>query len=189
MPAAEPISLVEAKLHLRLDYEDEDDLVENIIIPAARQTVEEVTNRALMPQIWAAFYSNFASYLILPRPPVRIIDHVKYYSSDGTPATLATNVYEGDLTNEPAIITTAYAQQWPSFTARSTRPVEVQFQCGYASAADVPGPIKSAMLLIIGHLFRNRENVVSGDTSVSESKLIAMGAIRLLDNFRVMGCE
>lgn len=41
-PTAEPVSLVEAKLHLRVDFNDDDALITSLIT-AARQAAETIT--------------------------------------------------------------------------------------------------------------------------------------------------
>jgi uncharacterized phiE125 gp8 family phage protein len=46
----------------------------------------------------------------------------------------------------------------------------VNFVCGYTNAAAVPQAIKQAMLLIIGHLYENRSDVLTG-TQINEMPL------------------
>lgn len=188
-PASEPVTDVEAKAHLKVDYADEDTFILSLI-KVCRETVEEWCNRSLINTTWKAYYEGLGP-LVLPRAKVSAVTHVKYYGSDGSTNTVTSTVYESDLVIEPAYITTAYGQQWPTFTPRSTRPVEVQFVAGYgANASFVPATIKHAILMMIGHYFRNRENVLSGNnTLIATSVVVPLGAQRLLDNFRVRGCE
>ena len=50
-PAAEPLTLAEAKLHLRVDDTADDALI-GALITAARQHAEHDTRRALVTQTW-----------------------------------------------------------------------------------------------------------------------------------------
>ena len=64
-PATEPVSLAEAKLHLRVDFSDDDALISAYII-AARQKAESITRRALITQSWNLVMDQF------PAPGVNI---------------------------------------------------------------------------------------------------------------------
>jgi uncharacterized phiE125 gp8 family phage protein len=56
-PAAEPVTLAEAKAHLRLADSSEDDLLTGLI-RAARQDVERATGMALIDQHWRLVLDN-----------------------------------------------------------------------------------------------------------------------------------
>jgi len=60
-PAAEPVTLVQAKLHLRVDGADDDALI-NTLIASSRRYVENVTDRALINQTWEMFMDRFSSH-------------------------------------------------------------------------------------------------------------------------------
>lgn len=186
-PAAEPVSLAEAQAHCNVDH-SADDTYLNALITVARETVENWTNRALVSQTWKAYYPKFG-VLILPKPKAISVTHVKWYDTTDTAQTIAASIWDADLVSEPAYITLAYQQQWPVIVARTTLPIEVQFVCGYADAASVPNSIKQAMLLLIGHWYRNRENVIITDRGMASSAIIELGAYRLLDNYTVKGTE
>ena len=186
-PATEPVTLSEVKDHLRIHWTDEDTMLTRLIT-VAREAVEQWTNRALITQTWQAYYDGLGRELILPKPKAQSVTHVKYYDTTGVATTINTSVYESDLISEPGYITTAYGQSWPSFTARSTRPVEVQFVAGYGAANTVPEPIKSAILLTIGHYYKHTEGVVVEVASLVHETL-PLGIMRLLDNYRVQGTE
>jgi hypothetical protein len=57
-PAVEPVSLAEAKAHLRVDVSDDDALITALII-AARQHAETITRRALVTQSWKGVFDQF----------------------------------------------------------------------------------------------------------------------------------
>ncbi len=60
-PTVEPLSLVEAKSHLRVDITDDDALITSLVT-AARQYAEQITRRAFIAQRWTSALDTF------PRP-------------------------------------------------------------------------------------------------------------------------
>ena len=75
-PAAEPVTLVEAKTHLRLDTSSDDTYV-SALITAARERVELFLRRALITQVFEFAVDDFPAYdraIDLPRPPLRSVE-------------------------------------------------------------------------------------------------------------------
>ena len=90
-PAVEPVLLAEAKAHLRLDSDDEDDLV-GALIAAARVAVETEIRRVLIAQRWRAIVETWpADGLILPIVPALSVEAVRAIDSAG-----AATVLDGD---------------------------------------------------------------------------------------------
>jgi uncharacterized phiE125 gp8 family phage protein len=169
-PTEEPVSLMEAGSHLRLDTNHEDFLITSLV-KAARQLVESDTRRALVTQTWdfAVDYDwpteddkRFGTVhrIVLPKPPVQSVTSVKYIDTSGVEQTLATNQYL--LRN--GVIEPAYGVTWPSVREQMAA-VTVRYVCGYGAASAVPEQIKQAILLLVGHWFSHREAVVSGTMS------------------------
>lgn len=161
-PAAEPLTLEEIKVNLRIVFADEDDDLLRMI-RAARQMAEERLNRALMPQVLAFGADAFCTNMKVPRPPLIEIDSVKYTDSDGTEQTMPDTGYLVDGFAEPPTISAAPGTSWPSTRAQSGA-VVVQYQAGYADAASVPEPIRQWMLLAIGAFYEHRSMVNEGQT-------------------------
>jgi len=83
---------------------------------------------------------------------------IKYYDTDDTEATFAASNYFVDTKSEPGRVALNYSAAWPSTTLRPVNGVCVIFVAGYGdAAANVPQYIKSAILLLIGHWYENRE--------------------------------
>ena len=93
-PTAEPVSLAEAKLHLRVDGDDEDVLIA-LQIAAVRQQVELEARRTLVTQTLAARLEFWPLYdrLALPQPPLQSVTHIKYTDEDGVLQTVSSIDY------------------------------------------------------------------------------------------------
>lgn len=83
-PAAEPVTLAEARVQLRSDDGvTADDTLINSLIVAARRHIEQVCERALMPQTWRVSFDQFPDgALEVPGGLVRAIDSLKYVDSE-----------------------------------------------------------------------------------------------------------
>ena len=160
-PTAEPVTLTEAKAHLRVTAADDDTLITSLIV-AARHWAEGFTGRALITQTWDLYLDAFPEWeLTLPKPLLQSITSIAYTDTNGASQTLATDQYLVDSKSEPGRITPAYGLVWPS-TRWQTNAVKVRLVAGYADAAAVPGPVKSACLLMLGELYARRESAIVG---------------------------
>lgn len=170
-PATEPITLTEAKLYLRVDDTTEDNLITALIV-AARMQVEKRTYRPLITQTWELILNSNEvledSKIYLNKAPLTSITSVKYYDTNNTEQTLSSSFYQTSLNGNPAeLVVTSLPQIYERLDA-----VTIRFVAGYANAAAVPQDIKQAMYFIIGHLYENRQQVVTG-TQVNEMPLSA----------------
>lgn len=167
-PALEPVTLQEAKDHLRLEVGEDDGQVTSAIL-SARQWVEEHCWRGLVTQTWELTLGGFpcADQVELPKGNLASLAYVRYVDGDGVTQTLATTEYQADTVSEPGKLRLAYGKSWPSARCHWDS-VKVRYVVGWA-VADVPGPIKSAMKLLISHFYENRAPEVVG-TIVSPVK-------------------
>ncbi len=152
----EPVTLVEAKLHLRVDISTDDDLITSLI-KVARDWCENYQNRAYISQTITAKFDRFPTIIRLPRSPLISVTSIAYIDSAGDSQTIDSSVYEVDTTSEPGLVTLAFNQLWPS-TRRIHHAITVVYKAGFgADATAVPDRIKAAMKLVIGHLYEHRE--------------------------------
>jgi uncharacterized phiE125 gp8 family phage protein len=181
-PATEPISLGEAKAHLRIDAGDEDALVTSLIA-AARMFVEKTLGVALITQSWSYFFDFWpsAGCITLPILPVQTVSAVKVHDDAGGWTTLDAGSYIVDVLSEPARLVLKGAV--PSIEARALNAFEVTFTAGYGDEVDdVPEPIRQALKLLVAHWFERREPVVLG---LSAQEVPATVAALLLPYRRV----
>lgn len=164
----EPISLEAAWAHLHIDPEGDpfasppespsesphDWWLMNVGIPAARSAAEQFTGRAFAVKRYEAVLDAFpAGEIELPFPPLSDVVSFVYDDADGDEQTLTEGV---DFTVRSRRGSTHLLPigAWPvSYGSYSVR---IQFDTGMAPDA-VPAAAMSGMLLILGHLFANRE--------------------------------
>ena len=160
-PTVEPVTSTEAKLHLRVDHSNDDTLI-TILIKAAREIVEKHTNRSLINQTRIIKLDNFpwGDTLRLTDGPVSSLSSIKYDAADdeNSDTTLSSSLYWTDLDSDiPRVVV---KDSWPS-TYDKPNAVRITYIAGYGtSGSNVPQPLKQAMLLILGHLYENRQQVI-----------------------------
>jgi uncharacterized phiE125 gp8 family phage protein len=157
-PTVEPVTLTEAKLHCRVDGSSEDTLITGLI-QAAREHVENIIlHKALVTQTLEYVISAFPENdLQLPMPPLASVTSIKYTDSVGVESTIAPADYVVNSDCSPGLVIPAYGKSWPSATLRPSGGIRVRYVAGYGLAASVPQGFKQAILLLIGHLYQNRE--------------------------------
>jgi len=160
-PAAEPVSLADAKAHLKLDTADEDTLIATLIT-AARARAEWYTGRALLTQSWVLKLDVFPADGIveIPLPPLLGVSEVAFNTPDDLRTVQPASSYRVDAASEPARV--VFAQQ-PSLL-RATDALEIAFSAGYGDAPSVPAAIRQAILIIAADLYSHRgdDNAICG---------------------------
>jgi uncharacterized phiE125 gp8 family phage protein len=159
-PTEEPVTLAEARGHLRVPSADttQDALLQGILIPAAREHCESWTHRRFITQTWELTLDCFPGWQIeLPNAPLQSVPSITYVDAAGATQTLAGSGYQADARSEPGRLMPACGAVWPSTRGDTCNAVTITFVCGYGLAAKVPRPLKSAILLTLAHLYRNRE--------------------------------
>jgi len=160
-PGVEPITLTEAKAHMRIDHTAEDDTITEMI-GAARQALEDTSDLALIDQTWRvqldAWPDRAASGIVeLPKRPAQSITAVRVTSMDGTQATLPTMAYELISAGGLARLVKTPTAIWPS-PGRIAGGIEIDYVAGYGDAASyVPRALRQALLMVIAHVYENRE--------------------------------
>lgn len=176
--AAEPVTLSEAKAHLRVDSTDEDTLI-GADIAAARDYIERYTGTFTAAQTVTAKCDSFADFETLPILPLGAVSSVSYVDVDGNSQTLASSVYEVRSEGLAASIVRKAGQYWPEIQTGSR--ITVTATVGYSA---IPAAIKQAMLLLLGDWYRSRENSALGTNQPSE---MPHAVTALLSNYRAFG--
>lgn len=150
------------------------------LITAARERAEVATRRQLLQATWDLFLDAWPSDGIIevPKPPLTSVTHVKYTNTGGTLTALT--VTTDYLVSAPAgprcrrgRVTLAYGQSWPSIRDIADT-IVVRFVAGYGTAAStVPKLLRQAMLIDMGTLHEQREDVVVGTITAELPRLSA----------------
>jgi uncharacterized phiE125 gp8 family phage protein len=181
----ELITLEQARLHLRI-YETDagthpDDSLIEALISASRQYAEQFLGRTLTQTIYEYRIDAFTTEIELPVPPVVLIDGITYLDDDGVRQTVDPLIYELDENPDSPVIKLLADEEWPSGTL-----VRIQFTAGYVLTEEspllpiLPFTIRAAMLLVIGHLYDNREA-----STEANLKTLPLGVESLLRPYRV----
>lgn len=172
------VTLEEAKAHLRVEQDDdhEDDLIDALVSAACAHIdgPEGWLGRAVGQQTLELRRCSFPACIDLPYPTVTEVTSILYDDADGAEQTLSTSLYRvyGHL------IARAPDATWPA-TESTPESVRVQYEAGYE---EVPAPIKQAVLLMVGDMFKHRESTQIGAIS---SVPMSMTVDRLLAPYRV----
>lgn len=161
--AADPaVELSVAKWHLRVDHDDDDDLIEGLLAAAERHAAA-FTGRAFVDTTFDLVLAGFSGGAIeIPNPPLIEIVGVFYDDGDGNELELPATDYAIDASVEPAMLTSS---SWPS-----AGPARVRFRAGYIDnqpdppVGEVPQDIQAGILLILNTLYENRQNMIVGQT-------------------------
>lgn len=182
-PAVLPVSLDEAKAHLRVDITTDDALITSMIKAATSYLdARKAYGRALITQTWRADFAAFSDMMRLPIRDALTVSSITYYDNFNVSQTLATSVYQLHADDGGSYIALKPDQTWPSVYSRVDA-VRVTWTAGFGPAAsDVPEEVRLAIIAAVATHYQIRENVVIGPT-VAE---LPMAAHHLLDASRIV---
>ena len=175
-----PVTLEEVKEHLRVDDDDEDDLI-GIYLDAAIAHAESFMGRALVDQTWDYYLDSFpdcGGWIELPRQPVLEVSAFDNGESPGF------DDYQVDLAGGRLYL--PQTASWP-VTVNDVNVVRVRFRAGYVDTSEsphvgeVPKDIINAIFLMVGTLYGIRETIIVGQSPVS----VPWSAEQLLRRHRI----
>ena len=172
-PAVEPVTLAEAKAHLRVDTADDDTYITGLV-RAAREWVEQYRDRTLGHTQCVMRFDRFSPDgtldIELPRPPMvasgtATAVALTFTYENGDTATYSTASFRVDRASTPGAVKTLYGQTWPPHL-QDDNAISVTWWAGYgASGSDVPQGVKNAMLLYVHELYEKRGNAEPPDAA------------------------
>jgi len=190
-PATEPITLLDARKHCRVDTGDEDNLLSSLIT-AARTWCEFFTARSFITQTWRYSADAFPYFDNCYSPPAGYGLALGSVANPGNsytawinfaairlpkpPLQSVTSIIYDDMNGVATTLSsTLYRVDTDSEPARltpaygqiwpivraQTGAVRILYVAGYGAASAVPDPIKHAIRLLVGHWYLNREAVTT----------------------------
>ena len=164
-PAVEPVSLPDAKAHLRLDHAADDGLVESLII-AARTHVERETGIAAIEQTWRLYLDDWPAdrCVRLRRHPVRRIESATIFDAEGDPHAIPGEWISLDTVSRPARLHVSDAAP----PGARMNGIEIEFVAGLAETPnEVPDGIKRAVLMLVAQWYEFRGAFTAKDQPVA----------------------
>ncbi|MFP5075733.1 hypothetical protein ACLE20_00330 [Rhizobium sp. YIM 134829] len=178
-PPAEPLTLAEARAHLRLDQTAEDGLVASLI-RAVRLHLERETGLALISRPFRLYLDAWPQGRVLEiaRGPVRSIEAMTVYKADGLPAAVNLTGFTLDGRARPARL---FLPAVPA-TEKAINGIEIDLTAGFGdTGTDAPETLRRAMLLHLTQLFAFRGAVAVEDQPAA----VPAGYDRLIAPFRL----
>lgn len=158
-PAVEPVSLEEAKSWLRLDANDEDQLLSALIV-SARLTLEAYTRRFFVTQSWRVTFDAWPESIVSRKilavsfAPLQSVAAIRVCDAAGVPRALDPASYRAPAAQDGGRI--VFLEPPPS-PAVAGDGVEIDLVLGYGGQpTDTPEPLRRAMLCLVAHWHENR---------------------------------
>lgn len=158
------LSLAQAKAHLRVDTSDEDDLIKALRNASIDMVQQYSGTRLKLTTGMVARFDNFGEGMRAGVGPAATVavTAVSYVDVAGATVNMTSTDWRVGVDGR---LLPAIGASWPV----AEGPVTVTFSAGFA-AGQCPGALVSAVKLMLGHLYANREAVVTSGT-VSELPL------------------
>lgn len=207
-PTELPVSLAEAKNHLKVDTSNtEDDALIFTMIRSAVDSCQDYTGLSLLTQTWRRYLDRFPgkpmewwdgvregaltqeyrSFIELDKSPLQSVTHVKVYDDADTATTFSATNYYVDTASKPARVVLRNSAIWPATVLRAANGIEIEFITGYGSNKNaVPHSIRLGILQHLTALYEHRGDSLGPDGSIIDPPPIPVGAILLYNQKKVM---
>jgi uncharacterized phiE125 gp8 family phage protein len=177
---SEPVTLAEAKLHLRVDVTDDDALI-TAMISAAREMIERYTSRTLIYTAYRMTMDMWTWDIELPRSPAieaaanlvtginYITPRIRYWDNDYVQQTItyADDDFELLLDNNPPLLVLPPSTIWPITAPLQRGAIEIDWIAGYGSSSTgIPQLLRLAIMMLVAHWYEHREAVGSFGSEV-----------------------
>jgi uncharacterized phiE125 gp8 family phage protein len=158
---ADVVSVAEAKLHCRIDHATEDVLIARLL-GVARKQCEQISQWAYTSRVMVSRVDCWprGGCFELPYPPLQGVTSIIYTDTLDVDHTLDAANYVVDTHSTPGRILLKAAATWPTDELQVGASIAITYVAGFGTEDDVPDTYKQAMLLLVGHLYENRESVV-----------------------------
>jgi uncharacterized phiE125 gp8 family phage protein len=194
------VSVADARAWARID-DTSSDVVLTQLITAARMAAEEYLRRSLLTQSYkltvdlsgsplghwlgdgtfdlpvTALYGGLPRVVELPKGPVQSITAVTTYDIADTASTYSPGSYHVDAAGERLVLN--FGCLWPA-DLRPVAACEITYAAGYGTAAAVPQPIKTGLLIHVASLYEQRGQC-------ADAMDLPPGTKQLYNPYRILG--
>lgn len=178
-PTTLPIDLSEAKDQLRIEItEDAFDADLTHLIKTASDWVTASCNIILGAAEYESIFESFpcgAEKFYLPGFPISEVTEIEYFDREGQFATVG--AWQLQNIQAPCFIAPTPGSEWPQTREGLINAVKVKMVAGYPV---VPSMAKHLIRLLVAHWFKNREAVLTGETS-KEIEIAADNLMKILN--------
>ena len=177
-PTSEPITITEAKNHMRVEHNDDDLVIANLINVAVNYVdASGMLGKAMITQTWSECFGPHVSTVRLSLGPVQSVSSIQYYDANNVLQTETLSNYYVIGTKGYVTIYPKSGFTWPTVFNREDA-IKITYVIGYGdTAASVPATIKHALKMLVAHYYENRENELVG----VNSKTLPFGIENLLN--------
>lgn len=161
-PAIEPVTVTEAKVHLR-HFDVVEDALIGTLITAAREYAEAYCGRSFITQGWRGVMDCFpCDWIEIERSPLLSVESIVYRDMAGVEQTITTPALPAwaiDTSGEIPRIAPGFGYTWPSALPQIGA-VQVNYTAGYGPlATDVPAVVRNWIMVRVNTMFENREEI------------------------------
>lgn len=186
----EPITVAEAKDHLRIDGTTEDAYIQALIM-AARKAIENEINRPIGEQTFEYCIDSWPTEIKLPQLPYQSLVSIKYTLEDESTATVLhdteaspaveSSIFYVDAGDDytPGTLRLYSTESWPDDTLNPGYSIKIRFTAGIT---DITEDLRLAHLMTVAHWYEHRE-AVTEERALSE---VPLAAKWLLDGRRYL---
>lgn len=179
-PLVEPITIEEAKQHLRIS-DDEEDIIVGSMIKQAREFCEDFQNRKYITQTLELVIDYFPreKYIAFNSClPIQSIESIKYYDVDGEEHIFDESNYIVDTDSFINRIVLRNYKQWPSISLQRVNGVRIRFVAGFGdSPEEVPETVKWAMILHMRLLYDDYKPDERAKLEEARNSLLTMNRV------------
>ena len=181
------LTLDEVKDHLRIEQDDKtQDFKLWAFLNAAIATAQNMIARRFVTQTLNYTLDRFPAGGFITLPGGILQDPITsliYTDSDAVATEWTASNYFAVTSHEPGRLHLSFNISWPSVTLRPADGIVIKYIVGYGRGDEVPEDIRTAVLLIVGDLWENREDSVIGQGLTPVS--IPRGAENLLMPYKI----
>lgn len=169
------VSRTEAKKHCRVDFDDDNEVIDAFIAAAVAHLDgwTGILGRCLVEQTWRQDFDEIWDCARLPLFPVISITSITYRDTSNVQQMIDAGNYSLQIDELGGFVRYLSTYSPPS-TFREKPAVSVTYKAGYANGdgpvlgTDFPKSIKQAILLLVGHWYNNREAAIPGLAGIAK---------------------